>query len=127
MSTVLYVDDEIPLRRAVTAWLKRRGTIVHSAMSIEQAKRCFDDDRVIDGAFIDLWLTDGSGFELFDWLADHHPAVAVNVAFVTGDILSTPKLQKQFAMLDRPVLAKPFDLTELDRYVDLWQGTALRG
>ena len=126
MPAILYVDDEIPLRRAVTAWLKRRGTVVYSAMSIEQAKRCFDE-HAVDGAFIDLWLADGSGFELFDWLTDHHPAVASNVAFVTGDILGTPKLQKQFAMLDRPVLAKPFDLTELDRYVELWQGTGVGG
>jgi len=119
MSTILYVDDEAPLRRAVTAWLTRRGTVVHSAHSIETAKRCVDQ-FALDGCFIDLWLTDGSGFELFDWLADHHPALAANVAFVTGDIVQTPQTHRHFAMLDRPVLTKPFDLAELDRHVERW-------
>jgi DNA-binding NtrC family response regulator len=119
MPTILYVDDEAPLRRAVTAWLTRRGTVVHSAPSIETAKRCVDQ-FALDGCFIDLWLTDGSGFELFDWLADHHCALAANVVFVTGDIVSTQQTQRHFAMLGRPVLTKPFDLAMLDRYVEQW-------
>ena len=119
MPTVLYVDDEAPLRRAVATWLGRRGTAVHQASSIDCAKECLAE-HVVDGAFIDLWLADGSGFELFDWLVDNHPAVAANVVFVTGDILRTPELQRHFDMLDRPVLTKPFDLTELDRFVERW-------
>ena len=119
MTTVLYVDDESPLRRAVHAWLGRHGTVVHSARSIAGAKRCFEE-FTFDGVFIDLWLADGSGFELYDWLAEYHPDVAGHVAFVTGDILRTQETQQQLAMLGIPVLAKPFDLTELDRFVSTW-------
>jgi DNA-binding NtrC family response regulator len=119
MTTVLYVDDESPLRRAVHAWLGRHGTSVHSARTVEGAKRCLEEFAV-DGVFIDLWLADGSGFELFDWLSEHHPDVARNVAFVTGDILRTAATQRQLGLLDRPLLTKPFDLTELDRLVELW-------
>ena len=119
MTTVLYVDDESPLRRAVHAWLGRHGTIVHSARSIAGAKRCFEEFPVA-GVFIDLWLADGSGFELDDWLAEYHPEVAAHVAFVTGDILRTQETQRQLVMLGIPVLAKPFDLTELDRFVSAW-------
>ena len=119
MTTVLYVDDEPPLRRAVHAWLKRRGTVVHSAPGIEAAKECLAK-HAVDGVFIDLWLTDGSGFELFDWLAEFEPELARNVAFVTGDIVRTPATQRQLGMLGRPLITKPFDLTELDHFVELW-------
>jgi DNA-binding NtrC family response regulator len=121
MPTVLYVDDESSLRRAVHAWLGRHGTVVHSARSIAGAKRCFAE-FTFDGAFIDLWLSDGSGFELYDWITEYHPEIAANVAFVTGDILRTPETQRQLSMLGLPVLAKPFDLTELDHYVSAWAG-----
>ena len=120
MTTVLYVDDEPPLRRAVHAWLKRHGTMVHVARGIEAAKECLAKHDDVDGVFIDLWLSDGSGFELFDWLAEHNPALARNVTFVTGDIVRTPATQRQLRMLERPLLTKPFDLTELDHYVELW-------
>ena len=120
MTTVLYVDDEPPLRRAVQAWLKRNGTVVHVARGIEAAKECLAKHDDIDGVFIDLWLCDGSGFELFDWLAENNPALARNVTFVTGDIVRTPATQRQLRMLERPLLTKPFDLTELDHYVELW-------
>ena len=120
MTTVLYVDDEPPLRRAVHAWLKRHGTVVHVARGIEAAKECLARHDDVDGVFIDLWLSDGSGFELFDWLAEHNPALARNVTFVTGDIVRTPATQSQLRMLERPLLTKPFDLTELDHFVELW-------
>ena len=120
MTTVLYVDDEPPLRRAVHAWLKRHGTMVHVARGIEAAKECLAKHDDVDGVFIDLWLSDGSGFELFDWLAEHNPVLARNVTFVTGDIVRTPATQRQLRMLERPLLTKPFDLTELDHFVELW-------
>jgi len=123
MPTVLYVDDEPLLGRAVRAWLERCGTDVHTARSIEGAK-AYLAEYTFDGAFVDLWLSDGSGFELYDWLAEYHPDVAERVAFVTGDILRTPGMQRQLSMLGCPVLTKPFDLTELDRHVSAWTGPA---
>jgi DNA-binding response OmpR family regulator len=125
MPTVLYVDDEPLLGRAVRAWLGRRGTDVHTARSIEGAKASLAE-YAFDGVFIDLWLSDGSGFELYDWLAEYHPGAAEHVAFVTGDILRTPGTQRQLSMLGCPVLTKPFDLTELDHHVSAWTGPADR-
>ncbi|MFL5574990.1 MAG: response regulator [Gemmatimonadaceae bacterium] len=119
MATVLYVDDEAALRRAVHAWLERRGDEVCSARTIGGAKEQLAE-RAFDGVFIDLWLPDGSGFELFDWIAERDGALAERVAFVTGDIIPSPSTARQLSMLGRPVLVKPFDLAELERQVRGW-------
>ncbi len=120
MPTVLYVDDQTAMSRAVKRWLATRGTAVHAARTIADAKRSFDTEAY-DGVFIDLWLHDGSGFELYDWIIEHHPALADRVAFVTADFM-TPRRGRRdsFTLIDRPVLVKPFDLAELDRYVERW-------
>jgi CheY-like chemotaxis protein len=123
MPTVLYVDDESALRRVLHAWLEPRGVSVQSARSIAAAKACFEEHR-FDGVFIDLWLSDGSGFELYDWLGDHYPELLDRVAFITGDILPTDATRRQFQLLGRPILAKPFDLDDIDRFVDLWTTAA---
>ena len=119
MATVLYVDDESALRRAVQTWLQRRGDDVHTAPSIGHAKELLAA-HAFDIVFIDLWLADGTGFELIDWIAEHHPALAERVEFVTGDIIPSADTARQLAMLGRPVLTKPFELTELERRVRGW-------
>ena len=117
--SVLYVDDEPPLRKAVHAWLGQQGVDVQSARSIAEAMRLLEGRR-FDGAFIDLWLSDGSGFEVFDWIARHDPRLAQRVVFITGDILPTSETQQRLDAARRPVLPKPFDLELLDRYVREW-------
>jgi DNA-binding NtrC family response regulator len=121
MPSILYVDDETPLRRAVQAWLGHRGVHVVPARSVESAIDALAAERV-DGAFIDLWLVDGSGFELYAHIGEHYPALAPNVVFITGDIVPAETTTAQLAMFGRPVLFKPFDLSELDRFVALWRG-----
>jgi len=120
MATVLYVDDESALRRAVHAWLERVGDEVRSARTLGEAREHLAAGAV-DGVFIDLWLPDGSGFELMDWIAEHDPALAERVVFVTGDLVPSEATARQLAMLGRPVLVKPFDLEELERSVRSWR------
>lgn len=119
MPTALYVDDEQTLRRTVARWLGARGVEIHAARNIFSAKRCFAR-YLIDGAFIDVWLPDGTGFELYAWIQEHHPVVARNVVFVTGDIILKETARAKFSALGRPVLAKPFDLADLVRQVEAW-------
>lgn len=120
MATLLYVDDEPALLRAVHAWLERSGHVVRSASTIAAAKERLAESAG-DGVVIDLWLPDGSGFELVDWVAEHRPALAERVLFVTGDIAPSTEAARQLAMLGRPVLIKPFDLDELERHVRAWE------
>lgn len=124
MPTVLYVDDQPAMARAVERWLRRRGTRVRAARTIAEAKQRFEGDAY-DGVFIDLWLSDGSGFELYDWIVEHRPALAGRVAFVTADFIQHGLATARLHLVDRPVLVKPFDLTELDRCVEGWVGGAL--
>jgi DNA-binding NtrC family response regulator len=120
LATILYVDDEDPIRRALKSWLARRGHTVYTAGSADEARQLLTEHQV-DGAFIDIWLGDESGFDLFEWMDMHEPEVAANAVFVTGDIIRDPEVEKSLAALERPVLTKPFELTELERIVMGWR------
>jgi CheY-like chemotaxis protein len=126
MPTILYVDDQPAMARAVKRWLGGRGTGVHAARTIAEAKQSFAAGAY-DGAFIDLWLNDGSGFELFDWIVEHRPSLSHRVAFVTADFIQHGAPPDRFRLIDRPVFVKPFDLAELDRCVDRWVGAPWDG
>ena len=116
MSTLLYVDDEVLIRKAVARWFARRGHTGHVATSIATAQEAISH-RVPDALFIDVWLGNESGFELMSWIEDSHPALADRVTFVTGELAGETSGGRVWRTLGRPVLQKPFDLAELERYV----------
>jgi DNA-binding NtrC family response regulator len=119
VATVLYVDDEEPIRRALRSWLVRRGHTVFTAGSSDEAREVLNANEV-HGVFIDIWLGEESGFDLFEWIDMHRPRVAENAVFVTGDIIREPEVERSLAALERPVLTKPFELGELERIVSGW-------
>jgi DNA-binding response OmpR family regulator len=121
MPAILIVEDEVPLRRAVRRWLQRGRLTVHTAGSVAAAKRCFAR-HAIDAAVIDVWLRDGTGVALYEWIRAQRPAVAARVAFVTGDIRDSPIADVRLESLGRPVLVKPFELAQLDALVARWFG-----
>jgi DNA-binding NtrC family response regulator len=122
VATVLYVDDERAISRALSSWLGRRGHQVLTATSIAEAKSILESNAV-DGAFIDLRLGTENGLDLFEWIDMNQPRVAENTAFVTGDIIRDPKIQQAMDQYARPVLVKPFELSELEGIVKGWQST----
>lgn len=126
MATVLYVDDDDALRDVVGTWLRRSGHVVHTAGSIAEAKRLVEAHD-FDGAFIDVWLGDGTGFELHGWLESHAPRLAKHAVFVTGDVVHPASESGRLRALGRPVLAKPFLLGELDPHVVRWSAAAGEG
>ena len=119
MATILYVDDEAAIRRAVVQWLTRRGHTVHQAGSLAEARDVIVAQPV-DGAFVDLWLGRENGLELQDWIEQNRPELSSNIVFVTGDITACEASESPFGTLERPVLAKPFELQQLDAFVDRW-------
>lgn len=125
MATVLYVDDEAAIRRAVVAWLTRHGHTVHAAATLGDAREVLES-QAIDGAFVDLWLGEESGLDLRDWIDAHRPELSPNVVFVTGDPGADATGGGSLAALGRPVLAKPFDLQELDQFVAGWSNPNAR-
>jgi DNA-binding NtrC family response regulator len=119
MPVVLFVDDEPSMRRVVQHALQLHGIDVHTAGSLAEA-RAACGRHVFDGAIIDVWLDDGSGFELFAWLQEHHPRVARNTIFVTGDIAANADLGRQVHAIGRPVFVKPFDFDALEDAIRNW-------
>ena len=119
MATVLYVDDEDAIRRAVVTWLTRRGHRVHEAACVATARQVLESQDV-DGAFVDLWLGDESGLELQDWIDENRPRLSPNVVFVTGDLAADENTNRALGALGKPVLAKPFDLNQLEEFVERW-------
>ena len=116
MSTVLYVDDEAMIGKAVARWFARRGHDVHLAESVVTAQQSIVDHEP-DVLFIDVWLGRESGFELMSWIRDERPELAGRVVFVTGEMAGTTQGDKAWRTLGRPVIQKPFDFAEMERYV----------
>jgi DNA-binding response OmpR family regulator len=116
MPVVLFVDDEAPMRRVVQHALTLHDIEVHTAASLAEARRACQQ-HAFDGAIIDVWLDDGSGFELYAWLQEHYPRVARNTLFVTGDIAASADVGRQLRAVGRPVLVKPFDFDELEELI----------
>jgi DNA-binding response OmpR family regulator len=123
MPVVLFVDDEAPMRRVVQHALTRHDIEVHTAGSLAEARRACQQ-HAFDGAIIDVWLDDGSGFELFAWLQEHYPRVARNTLFVTGDIAASADVGRQLRAVGRPVLVKPFDFDELEDLIQKFSRTS---
>ena len=114
MASVLYVDDEETIGRAVSRWFERKGHEVHVARSIEDAKQILSEHEPA-AIFLDVWLGKESGFELMDWIEDERPELADRVTFVTGELAdSLDDRQPNWKPLGRPVLQKPFELAELE-------------
>jgi NtrC-family two-component system response regulator AlgB len=116
---VLYVDDERTIGRVVSIWLERRGHLVRLAHDLASA-RALVREQGFDAAFIDLRLGGESGFDLHAWLVAEVPDLARHVAFVSGDIAPNDETVNLLERLGCPVIAKPFELHELERVLHRW-------
>lgn len=117
MATLLYVDDEEAIGRAVARWFGRRGHTVHLATSIASAQAVLGEHEP-DALFIDVWLGMESGFELLGWIEEARPELSERVTFVTGELADAHQGDKVWRTLGRPVLQKPFDFGQLEQYFD---------
>lgn len=116
VATLLYVDDEVLIGKAVARWFERRGHAVQLAGTVAGAKAAIVE-RAPDVMFIDVWLGTESGFELMGWIEEMHPALASRVTFVTGELADSTDVSRIWKTLGRPVLQKPFDFADLERSI----------
>jgi DNA-binding NtrC family response regulator len=119
MATVMYVDDEAAIRRVVGRWFEKRGTGILLAESAAEARRLLREHDVA-GVFIDVWLGEETGFDLLAWIAEHKPQLKDRVVFITGDVAPGVAPGTELQALGRAVIAKPFELEELQGYVTQW-------
>ena len=117
MTTLLYVDDEETIGRAVARMFGLRGDVALIAKSVAEAQDILEHNQP-DIVFIDVWLGDESGFEILAWIEDFRPDLAQRVTFVTGELVAYDDPDSVWAKLGRPVIQKPFDFKHLIDAVD---------
>jgi len=117
--SVLLVDDEASVRIAMRRFLARRGWSVCEAADGESARTLLDPVSGVgfDLVICDLQMPRLSGREFYAWLARVRPELAQRLVFSSGDVLS-PEFSEFLTEAGRPLLPKPFELSELARLVD---------
>ena len=122
--SVLLVDDEPAIRRALERALKRWGHTVQIATDGEGAIEILGHEPV-DLVLMDLRMPGMSGQTLFHSIAARWPHLIERVVVMTGDL----EAEDHFDWLkvhDLPSLMKPFELKQLEVLVgtlaERWRG-----
>jgi CheY-like chemotaxis protein len=110
--TVLIVDDEAAVRRALQRWLARAGHRVLEAGSGEEALEVLAGQDV-DVVLLDLRLPTMSGRTLYHSIAARRPDLAARVVIMSGDV-GDPADKEWLELHHLTVLAKPFELSQVD-------------
>ncbi len=84
MPTILVVDDETSIRRALRAFLERAGFVVAEAESAFEALSYIGDGKPVDAVVSDVLMPELSGLEFYDRLMEMAPQLADRVVFLTG-------------------------------------------
>lgn len=99
---VLLVEDEAPLRQALSLTLVHWGWVVDAHASVQAAQTQAQGPWAL--VITDHHLPDGEGGDVLQWARQLQPGVPSIV--ITGD--TAPEQLRVLATLDAPVLHKPF-------------------
>jgi two-component system NtrC family sensor kinase len=112
--SVLVVEDDEAVRRAVALLAKRLGHQVTAVGRFEDAAgRLGDPATRYDALLVDVHLDEEyTGFELFERLRGEGRGLEQRIVFTTGDSISA-QTREALERADRPVLRKPFSLDDL--------------
>ena len=112
--SVLVVEDEESVRRAMALLAKRLGHEVTTVGCFDEAtRRLAEPDSRYDALLVDVHLDEAhTGFDLFDMLRSEGRGREQRIVFTTGDSIST-QTRDAIERADRPVLRKPFSLDDL--------------
>lgn len=105
--TILVVDDEAYVRESLVAVLERRGFVLRTAQSAEEALAKLE---ALDAAIVDLRLPGASGDELLPRLLEQDPALPVIMLTGHGTVSSAVACMQAGAF---HYLLKPADPGEL--------------
>ncbi len=109
-STVLIVDDEPAITRALAIACRRAGYDVLATTSGEQAQS-YLATQVVDAMIVDLRMPDLRGDVLFHLATARQPHLRRQTLFTTGDV--SPRAQELIAACGCPFLRKPFELSDV--------------
>jgi DNA-binding NtrC family response regulator len=116
--TVLVVDDEPAICKALTIALSREGYAAVSAVNGESAYAILRA-RHVDVLVLDLRISDHRGDVIYAMATAQQPHLARRTLFITGDI--SLRAEEIIQACQCPLLRKPFELREL---IGLVQGLA---
>jgi two-component system NtrC family sensor kinase len=109
---MLFVDDEVALHAGIRSYARKRGfhvvAVPDGAAALAAARR-----ERFDVVVCDLRMRGVDGPAFFEILRREHPALAVRTLFITGDLVSVAS-RTFLETVGQPVLAKPFDLDQLE-------------
>ncbi len=113
--SVLLIDDEEGLRRAVVNFLKRRGMHIVAVEDGGDALRVLRRES-FDVIVSDVRMPGMSGGEFLERLRRDHPAMVQRLIFTTGDTFAadTSTLLRDAGV---PSLVKPYDFSKLEAVV----------
>ena len=109
MPTILVVDDEPSMRRALRAFLERAGFGVEEAESAEQALEYLDASRPADAVVSDVLMPEVNGVDFYDRLRDAAPHLANRMVFLTG-AARDPRVHGPIEQRGVPLISKMDDL-----------------
>lgn len=114
---VLIIEDEKPAARRLNRMLEKLGVNVSQMLhSVEESINWFQNNPHPDLIFLDIQLSDGLSFEIFD-------VVKVNSAIVFTTAFDEYALQA-FKLNSVDYLLKPIDNEELENAVDQFKSQA---
>ncbi len=118
-SSVLVVEDEEALLRSLATALRQRFHVLLAADG-QEAIDLLESGSKPDAILCDINMPVVNGFELYEWLVDHRPALARHVVFITANA-TNEEASSFFARVEKPVLEKPVTrerlLSTIDRIV----------
>ena len=123
-STVLLIDDEAAVRMALRRWFERQGWSVDEAVDGQQALALLlsaPSEETYGLVVCDLRMPGLSGIELHARLLEQRPGVLEHFIFATGDTANS-ETAAFLARVERPVLEKPFELSQLAAVVEATAG-----
>ena len=109
---LLLVDDEEPLRRALSRLLERSYD-VQTADSGQAALACLENGRDFDVILCDMMMPNVSGVEVIHRIREENPALLHRMILMTGG-MSNQQQRHVDGDQSFPVLAKPFNLAEFN-------------
>ena len=112
---VLVVDDEHLVLNLISRFLERLGCEVETCLNGADALVCLEQ-RSFDVLLLDVRMPGMNGVELFAHIRDRWPCLVERTGFVTGNIPSE-SIRSLVECTGRPVLLKPFNLSDIERFV----------
>ena len=109
MATVLIVDDEPSVRRALRGFLERSGLAVVEADSAGRALEIVAAPGAVDAVVTDVLMPGASGLAFYDRLVTIAPDLASRVVFLTG-AAQHPEVHTRIEQRGVPLVSKLDDL-----------------